>query len=482
MKMYKRLLALGLSVVMLAGLTACGGSGDSNDSGNSGNNTVNEGNTNAGGDSSNSGGANPLYNEGETRTIRIGTWWDQYYDSTHTDIYENPQMNNVEQAEAMLANVAEVEEKYNVRIEFVNLTYAGVQESINTSILAGKPDCDIYQVELSFGIPAALGGFAVNLADILPADSDILTTQQNMKPISTGLNDGSVYLFDIVTGESAVINTYMLAYNVDLINAANLEDPRELWRNGEWTWDKWREYMIALTQDTNADNVPDTYGYGSRWDFTVMQLLMSNGATIAAGPTETLSSPATGEVLDFVYQMYNVDRVAVPWDSENFDQNMLSYQDGNVAFWSTAAWISAENGYNDAALDFEIRWVPYPVGPSGNEATNARRLASSGNAFMIPTGVENPELVYNVFYDYKNWYHDDLDFRDGDMTWWEDCAMTEENYEIMEYMGASDGFDLWNALGLDWDWSALLNGEMTAAQFQETWRQPVQTALDTFFN
>ena len=48
-------------------------------------------------------------------------------------------------------------------------------------------------------------------------------------------------------------------------------------------------------------------------------------------------------------------------------------------------------------------------------------------------------------------------------------------------MGARGAFDLWNSLGLEWDWAQLLNGEMTAAQFQETYKQQVQDALDSYF-
>ena len=48
-------------------------------------------------------------------------------------------------------------------------------------------------------------------------------------------------------------------------------------------------------------------------------------------------------------------------------------------------------------------------------------------------------------------------------------------------MGTRGAFDLWNSLGLEWDWSQLLNGEMTAAQFQESYKQNVQDALDGFY-
>lgn len=40
--------------------------------------------------------------------------------------------------------------------------------------------------------------------------------------------------------------------------------------------------MLALTQDTDGDGVTDVYGYGSRWDFMVYNLTMSNGTTMQA--------------------------------------------------------------------------------------------------------------------------------------------------------------------------------------------------------
>ena len=481
MRNYKKLLALGLSVAMIAGLTACGGGGDAAATTT---NDVQTDNTDAadveeGEDASDSADAGALYNDGETRTIKIGTWYDHYYDSTNTDIHDDPSVADEELAQAHFDVVKEVEEKYNVKIEFVNLTWDGTQESINTSILAGTPDCDIYEVDLSFGIPAALNGFATNLEELLPADSDLLNDQMVFSQVDVGTDSG-IYLFQSNSAEMTLANTYMLAYNKQMLDDAGLEDPNALYERGEWTWDKWREYMMALTQDTDGDGVTDVYGYGSRWDFLVYNLTMSNGTGIAMSDKETLSSPQVAEVLDYIYNMYNVDHVARPWDSEDFDGNTNAYIDGKVAFWISAAWISDSN--KDSELGFDVVWCPWPIGPSGDESTNKFKNVSSGNAWMIPTGVDNPELVYNVFYDWQNWYHGDTDLRDGDLTWWEDCAITEENYAVMEYMGQRGAFDLWNALGLEWDWSALLNGEMTAAQFSETYKQSVQDALDGFYH
>lgn len=476
MRNYKRLLALGLSACMVTGLAGCSGSAGSAPTANT-DETKTEEVASAGGETA-SGSSSALYNEGETRTIKIGTWYDHYYDSTNSDIHDDPSVSDEELAQLHFDIVKEVEEKYNVKLEFVNLTYTGIQESINTSILAGKPDCDIYEGDLSFLIPAALNGFATNLEDILPADADIFHDQMVFSQVDIGTDSG-VYLFQSNSAEMGLANSYMLAFNQQMLDAAGLENPNALYERGEWTWDKWREYLLELTQDTDGDGVTDVYGYGSRWDFLVYNLLMSNGTGIAMGENETLSTPEVGEVLDFIYNMYNVDHVANPWNADDFDYNMNAYLDGRVAFWIDAPWISSAN--EDAKLSFDVVWAPWPIGPSGDESTNKFKNVSSGNAWMIPSGAENPELIYNVFYDWQNWYHGDTSLRDGDLTWWEDCAITEENYAVMEYLGQRGGFDLWNALGLDWDWAQVLNGEMTAAQFQESYKQNVQDALDSFY-
>lgn len=482
-KNMKKLLALGLSVSMMAGLTACGGSGDSAQTPAA--NTGSEAQAPAQDAADDTANVNadadadaPAPSSQGHRVIKVGCWYPHYYDSTHTSIDDNPSYDDPDEAQMQFDNLKAVEEKYDVEIEFVNLTFDGVKESINTSILAGQPDCDIYEVDLQFGIPAALNGFATNLEEVLPADADVVSDHEVFSKVDLGTGDGT-YLFRSVTGSSQLEDTYMLAYNKQMLDEAGLDDPNALYEKGEWTWDKWREYMLALTQDTDGDGVTDVYGYGGVWTVLFSNLLMSNGAGVAMGPTESFSSPASAEVLDYIYNMYNVDHIARPWNEEDWDSNQNAYMDGKVAFFIDAAWISDAN--KNSELSFDVTWCPWPVGPSGNQDTNFLKSAAKGNAWMIPAGVNDPEFVYTVFEDWANWYQGDTDLRDGNLTWWEDAAITEENYAVMEYLGTRGGVDVWESLGLEWEFPKLLSGEMTAAQFQETYKQSVQDALDGFY-
>ncbi len=479
MKMLKKLTAMLLIGVMVLSLAACGSSSDekTDETGKSGETTTSEGDTTT--KTETSAPVKEPRHEGDTpRTIKIGTWYDIYYDSTHTDIHDDPYVSDEELAQKNFDALKRVEEKYNVRLEYVNLTYAGVQESINTSVLAGKPDCDIYLTEPSFGIPAVANGYATNLMDVLPADADILNEQNYLRTININGLDG-IYFMLPVGGESVPEASYVLSFNKKMLDDAGLENPNALYERGEWTWDKWREYLMKLTKDTDGDGVTDVYGFGSRYDWLFEYLNMSNGTGVASGKTENLSSKEVGETLEFIYNMYNVDHIANPWNEDDWDYNMSAYVNGEVACWFNAAWIVDTNKDYDKGLE-EI-WCPMPIGPSGNKDTNARKNSASGAAYIIPTGVEDPYLVYCVFRDYKDYYGDDFEQRDFVNDWWHDNALTEDNYNVMYYCGEKTGVDLWNALGVDYQFPLLLKGEMTAAQFQETNKQLVQSALNNVF-
>lgn len=410
------------------------------------------------------------------RTIRIGTWYDHYYDSTHTSIYDNPEVSNAETSQMQLDNVRRIEEKYNVRIEFVNLTWEGIMESINTSIMAGSPECDIYEADLQFGVPAALNGYAMPLEDFVPADDDIFTDQTVFRYLDiAGIDE--TYMFQ---GAALDLSAYPLGFNMDMLDEAGLENPQDLYDSGEWTWDKFAEYLRVLTKDTDGDGNIDQYGYTGWWTTMLNYLLMSNGAHIAAGSQEQISSPATIEVLDFMYQIYQVDKTARPWNGDDWAVNNDFY-DGTVGFWCSAAWV--QQGHLSSDVGFEIGVVPWPIGPSGDVNTNSQ-IAVAGNWYMIPTGAERPELLYQVIKEYSNWYDGDLEYRD-ETEWFEDMMETERNFEYLKMMGqTTPWFDLWDKVGSVNAGYAMVTSKaeevLTAAQAAEQQKQIVQDFLDLY--
>ena len=399
----------------------------------------------------------------EPRHITIALWWDMYYDSDDESWESNPSASGKETDIMRFDVVKEIEETYNVTFEFVNATYAGVQDSLNISILAGEPDFDVYMVELGWGVPAVMNGLATN---------------------------GAVSLLSVKGAEDQVGATYPLAFNLQMIQEANLEDPRDLVERGEWTWDKFREYCQILTRDIDGDGVTDVYGYGGWMGDFFPYFFMSNGTYVCATETENLSSPEMGEVLSFLQDLFVTDKSAYPIPAENgWDVCRWLYRDKKVAFTTTAAWIldSYKDYLEEPNLDFDMVFVDYPIGPSGNPETNSKKLANS-NYWLIPAGIEDPELVYRVLRAYQNWYHEDTELRDDpdELEWWYTSTsnkldLQDWNFEIMKSMGEHEMVDFINVVINDlplWD---LLAGNITPSQMQEQNRQVVQDALDQIF-
>ncbi|MGN1155367.1 MAG: hypothetical protein ACI4TK_04255, partial [Agathobacter sp.] len=97
-------------------------------------------------------------------------------------------------------------------------------------------------------------------------------------------------------------------------------------------------------------------------------------------------------------------------------------------------------------------------------------------------------LVYNEFEALSNWYLDDTAVRDDKETMWWWYAVTasneelqNENFDVMFQIGSKEQYDIYQGLGVMWDLESLINGTVTAAQFQETYKQEIQAALDAYF-
>ncbi len=473
----KRVLALSLVSAMALSMFGCTNNSSSGDV------NATNGSAEQNGSDNNPGG---VTGSDELRQIYIGSWWEEYYTSDHDDVYDNDAVTDIEQAQMQLDNMRAIEDKYNVELHFRNLTWDGTIQSINTSILAGTPDVDVYQVDLQFGVPAVLKGYAQAIQDYAPADSDIFNDQTVMKYLHIEGTDED-YLF---SASSNATESYCLAFNMDMIKAHNLENPQDLYDRGEWTWDKWMEYMKILTEDTDGDGAIDVWGYSGWWTTLLTYLLMSNNTDIAATSEQHLDSPATLEVIQFIDDMYNKEGVAKPW-SENWDDNVSCYVNQQVAFWTSACWVMQNYGDSDTSkISFEVGVVPWPRGYSVEEGEEYPGYAVAGNWYFIPRGIDDADLVYQVMFDWKNWFDYNIELRDSN-TWYADMCYSpnaedpNRNYTYMLDMAQRPYFDVWGSLDVVSMYNIISSNpeveHYTAAQYVEANKQLVQDAIDGFF-
>ena len=411
------------------------------------------------------------------RHIIIGTFYDVFYDSTHSSIFDNPNVNDPETAQMALDKVRYVEEKYNVYIQFINMTWDGIIENIPISIMSGIPDADVYLADTQFAIPAILNNMATSLEDMgIPSNHDVFAAPGESIVLESFKIPGQdkTYLFKSAGFDTSM---YMMGYNREILQSHGLEDPQDLWDKGEWTWEVFREYCRVIT-----DPSQDVYGWSGYWTNFLQCMLFTNDTVFAGGPVQTVDSPKTLEVLNFIHELYNVDKTARPWNPDDWVINNSLFAESKSGFWISAFWINQEFGGTDAT--FDIGMVPFPVGPQGNAETMATTNVS-GNYYFIPRYIKDADEVFNVMYDLTNWFDGDLEYRD-DIQWWKDDMISEANIEYYTKVAGRMGFDLFDSLGFGPSFDMMLettNGpaEYTPAQYAETYRQVYQDALDNYF-
>jgi hypothetical protein len=361
--------------------------------------------------------------------------------------------------------------------------------------MAGSPDVDIYCMDLNFGIPFVLSNYCLPVSEYSKPGSDIFTDQAAMASINV-CDLPEDYLMR-PTPAMDLNAIYTLGYNWDILQEYNQPSPQDLWDDDKWTWDAWLDIMKATT-DSNRG----IYGWGGTHVPLLDNLLISNGTGIALSDTEGLTSSPTLEVLDFIYKMYNEFNVCKTWDPDIDYWDNNSWGNGTNAFFVWIAWLAqregVSRGFGTETMEecaYTIRVVHWPVGPSGNKATN-RGANLKGNVYMIPSGTRDADIVYDVWYDYNNWYHYDINGSEAskaealelrnEAAFWVESLYADDirGFEMTQEIGTRPQLDMWDYLGITnsdgngFGVGGLLDGSSTAAQLAEQWKLVTQDYID----
>ncbi|NIK77217.1 multiple sugar transport system substrate-binding protein [Paenibacillus castaneae] len=306
------------------------------------------------------------------RVIKVASWWDL------------KPAGNTTSEKARLAKIEEVEKKYNVKFEFVNVPFEEYMPKFTATILAGEPFADIVQMEYKAALPAILKGQLLKV-------SEFTTAASNINNEANWLAKGAPIAGDEYAFGTPFTGGVGIHYNRDLFKKQGLPDLQELYTSGQWNWDKFMEVAKQATKDTDNDGKIDVYGY-SGWAIDLFRhLATSNGGFIVdeGSGTQGFTDPRTIEAAEFVNRMYNVENVVnvktgnkTNWEESN------TFKDGNVAMFIAAQWQLGD-------LTFDIGVVPVPNGPQGTpDVTYADNAA---NAQFIPKGIKDADLVYRVY-------------------------------------------------------------------------------------
>lgn len=373
-----KVLSIMLVALMLV-LAACGGGGKKNDSGTSSTGGNNSGSTqtqsNSGNNGGNSGNAEPA-DEPEPidlggRTIRVAAWWDH-----------KPAGDTID-SQARLDKIADLEQKYNFTFEWINIPFEEYMDRLTTSTLAGEPFADVAIMEVKRAIPVVKQGLVLPLSEFTSATDDINNEQRLLRKV---VPIGGVEYAFAEPGVS-IVGMY---YNRDLVKRLGVDDPQDLYKNGQWNWESFLQLAKDATRDTDNDGTIDTFGYAGWPADAARHFGVTNGAMfVNEDLTLGMTDPRMIEALEFVNRLYNVENVVKVKTGNKMDWNETNtFKDGDVL-------MSINYDWNMGDLTFEVGVVPNPVGPQFDGFHTYANTAQ--NAWFILKGVKDPEIVYSIF-------------------------------------------------------------------------------------
>lgn len=474
MKQFKKLLAVGVVGAISLSAVGCGGGSNNAETSPEVTDTVAEVTTTPEAEESGEAAVSAKYAAKDFggKTFTFAYNWDAMPSSG--DPEPDPATATLEDL-AKYENLKRVEEKYNCKINYINVPYEEIVEKLTTSVMAGDPFADGVMLDAQQILGLAVNKQILSLDEIDLPEADVFNAHEVMLPGGEIL--GKQYALQERNEE---ISACFLGVNLDIINNLGLENPVELYEKGEWTWDKFLEIAKATTKDTDGDSVIDQYGLSGVPVLIAKQLVASNDGYLTddINKKEGLSDAKTMEAFEFFSKLYNVDKVAYLFDNTPFDWNgnLEFFKEGKSAMFYLQTWMLPSG---DSALHYNYTVVPFPSGPSNT--TGATYMMATGGV-CIPRGTENPADVLMIFEEMNAWYGDDYSIKaDASIEWLQTLYQTEEDIEnAIEFsktkkIDITDGiteYPLGDVIG------ALLEEGQTVAQAVEANKQIAQDSID----
>jgi len=327
------------------------------------------------------------------RTITYAAWWNL-----------EPVAGSSEGADKALARLAEMQEKYNFTVSFINVPFDQILEQFTASTLAGDPFADIAWVTNHWFFPGLVAnGFLLPVEDL--GVFDFSEDKWNDGIIEASKYKGKIY--GLATGGPEV-RTGMY-FNKAIFEREGLPNLYELMVNKEWTWDKMLEIALKATKDLNGDGTIDQWGLNSNLEWPLIYSNNAEGVRIIDGkPVFALTEANAIEAFQFWQDLILVHKVCdIPPDGASWDYYIQQFQDGKTAMCAAQWWVTERFSPNMAD---DYGFVLFPMGPKADDYV----MHTDEVVFpVIPSAVKKPEEVA-VFYDkYTDPFPDDEEDPDG---------------------------------------------------------------------
>ncbi|SDY95162.1 ABC-type glycerol-3-phosphate transport system, substrate-binding protein [Evansella caseinilytica] len=431
-------------ILLLFSISACGGENSSSEKEEEpADSTASDEN---GGEGSDEAKGEAAYDLGG-RVIRIAQHWDMTPEG------------GTEIGDMTVERWKEVEEKYNITIEWIVVPWEEKVNQLTSTILAGEPFADIVGLDTTQAAALIQQDYLYALDDLV----DLSTVKLPQAIQNIGTLNGKVYLFGHQVNQSGG-----MYYNKTMFEQAGLPDPYELQQAGEWTWDAMLDAAKTLTDGT-------TFGLSGDANLLAEYSLATNGGQILDMDTGemTIDTPNAIEGYEFMSALYNEHRVVKPNEGNNWEDPRRYFTEGLVGM--TQGWVWEAEGRVETP--FEWGYVFWPKGP---QAADYVTPISSVEGLAIPKGVEDPEIVYQIWEDMQVWEvaGDDV------IEWFETVLPNVESVDTATRMLEKISSNYWSAFQIEeilWDMNEnIATGAESPAQAVASVKGEAQARVDEF--
>lgn len=258
-----------------------------------------------------------------------------------------------------LAIKAAIEEKYNVRIEYIEYgSFSKLSENMVLNHMSGTAYAD-----LVFTTSPNLLSLLTNDGIFRAMDDYIDYTNVRFKLTSdaTKYVDGKHYSYYPTTVDAG----YFIYYNTEILANNNCEDPRELYESGNWNWKTFEKIVKACTGEKNGK-----MKYGLAGSNLLDGLMASNGMCMLSADVNNgivscnLFTDAGKNTLDFVRTLSYVDKAV---DGTYGNHNGIeTFNNSNAAMIIGPQYYGSH--FVQTGIPYQI--VPLPIGPDTDSYTN----------------------------------------------------------------------------------------------------------------
>jgi len=199
----------------------------------------------------------------------------------------------------------------------------------------------------------------------------------------TAIQEGKVG--DHLYGLNALYGGILMYYNKDLIRKAGLEDPYVLFKRGDWTWAKFREYALAIAKHDEKGQLKTAGLTIPGFPIPAIAVWGFGGELMTPDMKQSrVDSEGTVKAYQFLADLVWKDKVA-PTPAEGAN-NAFTFDSGKVGM--VFDWMGMSPRYRKVVKSFDWDVCPPPKGPSGFVGI------VKGNQLVVSSNSKHPKEAW----------------------------------------------------------------------------------------